>query len=221
MSTKNLLQEHNLNVLQKLSSEEILKGSDETGTPFLKILFQVYQYYFNEVCTTCPAKIAGYIKKIKSFNPNEMAKSNFTLKKQAIIVIPGTSESYSNANLTDEVAIKFLKQNSNRKALFIKLPTNIDELLSDEQIEKKFIEKTQAEILPLIPELELEDSKNYLVQENAKAKPRAKVIEALEKRIAEFAPEDLTEEFNENKEGNEDELDIDSTAEVSDEQVEE
>lgn len=211
-----------LQQLKKLSSEEIVKGCDETGTPFLKILFEVYQYYFREVCTTCPAKIAGYIRQIKNLNPNKMEKSNFILKKQAIIVIPGTSEAYSNANLTDEVAIKFLKENSNRKSLFVQLPENLDQLLSDEQVEKPFIERPQAEILPLIVELDLEQAQDYIVQENAKAKPRAKVIEGLEKRIAEFPPVDLLEDVNQNKDlEDENELDFDSVTEVSDEQVEE
>ena len=66
-----------------------------------------------------------------------MAQSNFTLKDQATIVIPGTSLAYSNANLTDEVAIKFIKENPNRKILFSKLPKNLDELINGKKEEKK------------------------------------------------------------------------------------
>ena len=60
----------------------------------------------------------------------DKSKSNYRLKKGTIIPIPGTSQAYSNENLTDEVALKFLSKNPNRKKLFTLLPDNIDELLT-------------------------------------------------------------------------------------------
>lgn len=218
----------NLEELQALSSEEILKGRDSNNTPFLKILFEVHQALFQETCTTCPAKIAGYIHRIKNFKIEQMSqKSNFTLHTGAVIIFAGTSESYSNANLTDEVAIRFIRLNENRKSLFSKLPENIDELLSDEQVEKPFIERKQNDILPLIPQLELNEAEIYLTQEKAKSKPREKVIDELNLRIEELKPADsnnenstdLSNENNQNTGENEDELDVDSVTEVSDEQV--
>lgn len=213
-----------LKKLQALSSEEILKGRDSNNTPFLKILFEVHQALFHETCTTCPAKIAGYIHRIKNFKIEQMSqKSNFQLHQGAVIIFAGTSESYSNANLTDEVAIRFIKLNENRKSLFSKLPENIDELLSDEQVEKPFIERKQNDILPLISQLELNEAEIYLTQENAKSKPREKVIDALNLRIAELKSADLNKSDddaffeNPNTDENENELDVDS--EVSDEQV--
>lgn len=215
-----------LKKLQALSSEEILKGRDSNNTPFLKILFEVHQALFHETCTTCPAKIAGYIHRIKNFKIEQMSqKSNFQLHQGAVIIFAGTSESYSNANLTDEVAIRFIKLNENRKSLFSKLPENIDELLSDEQVEKPFIERKQNDILPLISQLELNEAEIYLTQENAKSKPREKVIDALNLRIAELKPADLNKSDddaffeNPNTDENENELDVDSVTEVSDEQV--
>lgn len=214
-----------LKELQALSSEDILKGRDSNNTPFLKILFEVHQALFHETCTTCPAKIAGYIHRIKNFKIEQMSqKSNFQLHTGAVIIFAGTSESYSNANLTDEVAIRFIKLNENRKSLFSKLPENIDELPSEE---KPFIERKQNDILPLIPQLELTDAEAYLTQENAKSKPREKVIDALNLRIAELKPADLNKSNDEidasfenpNTDENENELDVDSVTEVSDEQV--
>lgn len=212
-----------LKKLQALSSEEILKGRDSNNTPFLKILFEVHQALFHETCTTCPAKIAGYIHRIKNFKIEQMSqKSNFQLHQGAVIIFAGTSESYSNANLTDEVAIRFIKLNENRKSLFSKLPENIDELLSEE---RPFIERKQNDILPLIPQLELIDAETYLIQENAKSKPREKVIDALNLRIAQLKPADLNKSDddasfeNPNTDENENELDVDSVTEVSDEQV--
>ncbi len=214
-----------LNKLKELqalsSSEEILKGRDSNNTPFLKILFEVHQALFHETCTTCPAKIAGYIHRIKNFKIEQMSqKSNFTLHTGAVIIFAGTSESYSNANLTDEIAIRFIKLNENRKSLFSKLPENIDELLSEE---KPFIERKQNDILPLIPQLELNEAEIYLTQENAKSKPREKVIDALNLRIAELKPADINKSDDdapfENPNTDENELNADSVTEVSDEQV--
>lgn len=210
-----------LKELQALSSEDILKGRDSNNTPFLKILFEVHQALFHETCTTCPAKIAGYIHRIKNFKIEQMSqKSNFQLHTGAVIIFAGTSESYSNANLTDEVAIRFIKLNENRKSLFSKLPENIDELLSEE---RPFIERKQNDILPLIPQLELNEAEIYLTQENAKSKPREKVIDALNLRIAELKPADINKSDDdapfENPNTDENELDVDSVTEVSDEQV--
>ena len=100
----------------------------------LKEVFTLYHKMYGEVCTGCPNKIAGYIKRIKNFKQSKIMsneKSNFKLKKGAILPKPGTSEVYSNENLTDEVAIRFIKKNPNRKQLFAVLPKNLDELLEE------------------------------------------------------------------------------------------
>lgn len=112
--------------------------SDELMKKHLKVVFQVYQKQFGEVCTGCPTKIAGYINRIKNLNHSKMekSKSNYKLKKGAIIPIPGTSDAYSNENLTDEVALKFLSKNPNRKKLFTQLPDNIDALLGGNKSDK-------------------------------------------------------------------------------------
>lgn len=105
---------------------------DELVNRHLKEVFDLYGELFGEVCTGCPTKVAGYINRIKNLNHSKMekSKSNYRLKKGAIIPIPGTSDAYSNENLTDEVALKFLSKNPNRKKLFTLLPDNIDELLT-------------------------------------------------------------------------------------------
>jgi hypothetical protein len=50
------------------------------------------------------------------------AKPNFQLKEMVTIPIPGTSIAYSNANLTDEIALELIAKNENRKQLFSILP---------------------------------------------------------------------------------------------------
>lgn len=113
--------------------QTIVSGKDN-GIPFLTYVFKLHKKIFGETCTNCPYKIEGYIKKIKLLNPkNKMetkSKSNFTLKGNTTIPVPGTSISYSNANLTDEIALELIAKNPNRKALFSKLPENLDALLN-------------------------------------------------------------------------------------------
>lgn len=58
---------------------------------------------------------------------------NFKLKTGSILPVPGSSKVYTNENLTDEVALKFIKKNPNRKQLFAVLPKNLDELLSGKE----------------------------------------------------------------------------------------
>ena len=55
----------------------------------------------------------------------------FKLKAEALIIVPGTSKSYSNANLTDEAALDYLAKNPNRKQIFAKMPDDIDEQIAN------------------------------------------------------------------------------------------
>lgn len=123
--------------LQKLwdaDYQTIVSGKDN-GVPYLKYLFEIHLALFGETCSHCTTKFPGYIKKIKNLNPkNIMSKQiktseNFRLQERTTIPVRGTSIVYSNANLTEEVAIKLLAENPNRKVLFAKLPTNVDELI--------------------------------------------------------------------------------------------
>jgi hypothetical protein len=112
--------------------------ADELVKKHLDKVFKAYHSQFGEVCTGCPTKIAGYInrlKKLQKSNIMEKDKREFRLKEGAVIMVPGTSEVYSNGNLTDEVAIRFIKKNPNRKQLFAKLPSNVDKLLEGKEEE--------------------------------------------------------------------------------------
>lgn len=128
---------------------------DELVNRHLKEVFSLYQELFGEVCTGCPTKIAGYINRIKNHTKSktmEKQKSNYRLKKGAIIPIPGTSLAYSNENLTDEVALKFLKKNPARKQLFTVLPDNVDELIEGNAKTKELSDYTVAELKELYPD---------------------------------------------------------------------
>lgn len=121
--------------LQKLwdaDYQTIVSGKDN-GVPYLKYLFEIHFKLFGETCSHCTTKYPGYIKKIKNLNPkNIMSKEVktselFRLNEMTTIPVRGTTIVYSNANLTDEIAIKLLAENPNRKILFAKLPTDVDE----------------------------------------------------------------------------------------------
>jgi len=144
----------NIEFIKETSSDELFKKH-------LKIVFKTHYEVFGEVCSGCPTKIAGYIKKLKNFKISELMKkteSNFQLKKGKLIIFSGQSNGYSNANLTDEVAIKFLKGKPNRKALFAKLPENVDELINVDETKtedtgvKKLSDYKVAELRELYPE---------------------------------------------------------------------
>lgn len=124
-------------------------ASSDLVKKHLKLVFDTYQRLYKEVCHNCPTKVAGYIKRIKNHNNTVMAtkekkeqKSAFVLQTGAQIIVRGKYKSYSNANLTDELALKFLKANPNRKQLFAKLPDNINELLSIEEETNDEVEET-------------------------------------------------------------------------------
>ncbi|GLB47754.1 hypothetical protein [Neptunitalea lumnitzerae] len=117
--------------IQQTTSEVLVKQH-------LKLVFETYQSLFGEVCTNCPAKISGYIKRIKKHGRKnagigQTLTCSFLLKERSIIMKPGSNEVYSNANLTDEVAIAFLRKNPNRKVLFSKLPNHLETLLKEKK----------------------------------------------------------------------------------------
>lgn len=102
-------------------------------------LERVYRAVFgeriNRTCGNClyDAYILLKINAKKDMeNLKERAVCGFQLKAGAILRIPdgkGGRTLYSNANLTDAVATKWLKENPNTRHLFAKLPDGFDEEL--------------------------------------------------------------------------------------------
>ncbi|WP_445454108.1 hypothetical protein [Flavobacterium sp. 25HG05S-40] len=136
----NETEKEQLKKLRDTDYQTIVSGKDN-GVPFLTYVFKLHFKLFGETCSSCPNKISGYIKKLKSFNTEKPmeTKSIFKLKEGATLPVPGTSKVYSNANLTDEVAIEMLAKNQNRKALFASLPKDVDARIA------KYREENQTE----------------------------------------------------------------------------
>lgn len=119
--------------LQQLSQTEIKKGKDVNGVPYLKYLYQVHAYYFGETCSSCPTKINMYIRNIQNLKPKKMSEEKtrvFELKKGAVINLYN-KQLISKHNLTDELAVKILNENINRKKLFTKVPENLENFLKN------------------------------------------------------------------------------------------
>ncbi len=132
---RNKLTEADLETLQLIrdtSTEVLFKNKDSKGVPFLKHVFDLHLKLFGTSCSGCPGEIPGYIQKIKNFNPEKKMETKdlkFKLHEEVIVPVPGTSDVYSNANLTDEIAVKLIAENPNRKALFAILPDDVEDLI--------------------------------------------------------------------------------------------
>ena len=76
--------------------------------------------------------------KRKTTIPDVENTSNFKMRDVGIHQISfGAGEYISNANITDELAISFLKENPNRISLFETFPANWKELLTNDNKKKK------------------------------------------------------------------------------------
>lgn len=108
-----------------------IKGSAK----LVKELADLYYNTFNERmklgCGACYLKALIRLRsKLNKMESKEVKKeSNFVLKVGSIREF-GSSKSYDNHSLTDEVAIAYLKVNFNRLKQFSKYPKNIDELIN-------------------------------------------------------------------------------------------
>jgi hypothetical protein len=178
-----------LELVKSISSNDLLTTRDVKGIPHLKSVFYLYQKLFGETCSTCPNKIAGYITKLKKYNFKNnivMTKSRYVLQDRAVLVVPGTSEAYSNHNLTDNLAIKFLAQNINRKSLFSKLPKEVDQEIEDFINEGILPEETAEEVVAenIPAKVEIAEETNQEVADN---------IEVVEE-TATNVPEETAEE---------------------------
>jgi len=127
------LQQHNsIKELLRLSFESIYRDVAKRG-----LLIQYYSQEFNDdkdLCATCRHKIQRYYNSLQSkFNQKSDKMSKFSLKKDtgSIPMTFGSSKFISNANITDELAIEFLKNNPNRSIVFETLPDNWEELIAE------------------------------------------------------------------------------------------
>jgi hypothetical protein len=182
-----ILLKKDINLIEFIKSSDLntlLKGQDENGISYLKHIFRLHVILFGETCTGCPSNTPHYINKIKNVNLNPMEKkenqSLFLLKKGKVLVVPGTSIAYSEHNITDEIAIKLLRENPNRASLFQSLPKNLEELLNDEDHDKVEID---GNLFPVAEALEL------LKQVGVETK--ATTVNGISKKVEKLTDEEL------------------------------
>lgn len=195
------LTEDEIKVLNEIrDAKDVLRGRDSKGIPFLQHVFKLHKKIFNEACSNCPGKLQGYINNLKKFNPQKQKimsdKKLFKLREGVIIPVAGTSESYSNANITDEKAIELLAINPNRKALFQTLPKNVDELV--EEFKNKSSKPSTDDDLKefvKIGDYSLTVEETQKVLETAKIKTRATTVTGVQKFVDELKDEDKKEVF--------------------------
>lgn len=76
----------------------------------------------------CPNRYRDAVIELRIFIKNHatMEKSNYKLKAGVVIQPSGTSEVYTNDNLTDEIAEQFLKERPGARGLFAVAPTTAE-----------------------------------------------------------------------------------------------
>ncbi len=171
-----------LEELKTLDDSTILRGADANGNPYLPQMLRLYEVTFGGACGGCSQKYLQYIHRLKDeslkLKDKKMKAKNeyFELKKGVLIPIAGTSEAYSDKNMTDEDAIKILKGNKNAISLFEKFPANWEEVLesgiqseelgADEKSprQKELESKTKKELKELFPDLKLSGNKTKIIE---------------------------------------------------------
>lgn len=111
--------------------QEILKSSNKIIKENIQLLADDYKRLSSRnVCKSCPSDIQNMLNYLK----NHYKVVNFELKKPQVIykLQKGSAKTISNAKMSDELALEFLKIKNERIELFSKYPENWVELITDE-----------------------------------------------------------------------------------------
>lgn len=131
--------EEELTNIVNYSAEEVTTHKAEVAS------FYAYLFKDRDVCVSCMSKIKQYHNKLKEHGLNllkqiTMSKeSNFRLREEigSLQMDFGSSEYFNNSNITDEIALKYLRINPNRIANFESYPANWRELIEETDTETK------------------------------------------------------------------------------------
>lgn len=111
-------------------------------------VISIYKYLFDpKACASCKDRTPQYYNRIKKEGLQRftnMENTNFKLREGigAKQMDFGSSQFISNDNMTDELAIKFLKGNPQRISMFGEFPKNYKELLENKpKVEDKVEDK--------------------------------------------------------------------------------
>ncbi len=195
-------------VKQRLSEMES-RFDDGFSSLDRSYLDSVYYQLFGRVisnkgCSDCYRD--AYIEiKVKLKTMKAMPKkSEFVLKPGAIITFFGEQKCYSNANMTDEAALRFLSLNPRNEKLFEKLPEGWRSRIETPKAE--IIQAEESEKDALIARLTAENEELRKENESLKAgspsKKRKKKAEAeIQEVSADSAPDNPAPSFEAPQEG--------------------
>lgn len=167
-------------VTQRLSEMES-RFDDGFSSLDRSYLDSVYYQLFGRVisnkgCSDCYRD--AYIEiKVKLKTIQEMPKkSEFVLKPGAIITFFGEQKCYSNANMTDEAALRFLSLNPRNEKLFEKLPEGWRSRIETPKAETILAEESEKDALiaRLTAENEELRKENETLKAGATSKKRTK-----------------------------------------------
>ncbi len=116
-----------LDELLKLNDNEIINGQDSEGNRYIGQLLRHYSIRIGRGCMSCPKYFKGYINELR--NNKMTTKSQFKLKGDTVIRIWGTTDFYSNANLTDEAVYRILGRTPSLISCFDNPPKNWKEMV--------------------------------------------------------------------------------------------
>lgn len=121
----------------------------------------------------------AYLQMRLKLNKEKMMpkKSNYTLKTGAVIAFFGESVAYTNANLTDEVAERYISLNPTNIRLFESFPLNYKERI------EMLLSGNKAEETVKVKVSHLDDLNKQLAESKAKEKDYLKQIEDLKAEI--------------------------------------
>lgn len=85
-------------------------------------LVDIWRILGKDICRTCQDKLYSAMIELRKINLNAMSKRVSQINDGQFIMVPFTSDSYTNANLTDAIARKLLKEYPALASSFKKLP---------------------------------------------------------------------------------------------------
>lgn len=112
--------------------EAIRKNSRIEG--YIRELSLILFQHTLGTCGNCLADALIAIRKYPREKLQQIMNCKFKLKSGALLIdATGRLPEATAANLTDEIAIAYLRDNINRSDMFEELPENLEELLADEE----------------------------------------------------------------------------------------
>lgn len=131
----------------------LIKGDVKLIKELASLYFATFGKRMKVGCGACYQK--SYIELKQKLNFKKMKTENtcrFKLRVSSIRAF-GSNSSYTNETLTEEIAIKYLKQNINRISQFSEYPSDYLELVNGKKSEKiTILEEPKEEVKEIVSE---------------------------------------------------------------------